>query len=137
MEKQSFNGTISASNNSVSFTSAYSNEYELPPSLAAVAGIYTGSSGTPVAVEATSITVTADGLVTGSTAGGCNLSGTLTPRARGNAYCVAITLGGASCSAANASLSGIAYYSAASKRLIAAVMAPNRESGILFLGNKP
>jgi hypothetical protein len=135
--KQSFNGAVSSSSGSATFTSTYSNIYEQTPTLAAVAGTYAGNSATPLAVQSTTLTVSASGGITGTVSGGCSFTGSMTPRSIGNAYNVSITLGAAPCLPANATASGAAYYDASTKRLLTAAMLPARDGGVLFLGTKP
>jgi hypothetical protein len=59
------------------------------------------------------------------------------PRARGNAFNVSLTFGGAPCLFANQTLTGIAYFDATTRVVYAAAPNANRTDGVLFVGTKP
>ena len=135
--KQSFNGSVSyAGGSSTAFTSAYDASYELTPSLATLAGTFTGQVTLSAGVQAATVTVSATGAISGG-GGGCSLSGTASPRNDGNAHNLSISFGASPCFFANQTLSGIGYFNSSTKRLYA--VAPNaaRTDGILFVGTKP
>lgn len=137
----SLNGTVNYSTqNSVStFTSAYGRDYELTPSLGAIAGTYTGLAASPTTSEQAIITISESGAISGSGAGGCRFSGSFAPRAKGNAYSAYIALGlsGPPCLISGESFSGIAYLDAATKRLYVVEINLARNSGFIFSGTKP
>jgi hypothetical protein len=81
--------------------------YNTPARLAAIADTWSGGlleGGTA------SITIAADGALSGTTAPGCTLTGTATANASGkNFFDVAITYGGAPCVAANQTETGVGF----------------------------
>lgn len=135
----SFNGSIvyPTLSQTSTFTSAYDKKYEIVPSLATIAGTYTGVAASPAGAESTTLAVSAAGAVTGSGASGCTFSGTITPRSKGNAYNASITFGGSPCLFVNTTVTGGAYFDASTKRLYAVGMKAARDTGFIFSGAKP
>lgn len=137
-EKSTLSGTVTYGPGLTNtFTSSYDSDYELTPSTAALAGTYTGEVAFSLGNEAATVTVAANGTFTGTGASGCAVSGTATPRAKGNAFVISLTFGGAPCYFANQTLTGIGYYDAAAKQFISATPNASRTDGILFVGTKP
>lgn len=135
--KQSFNGNIAYPNGTTtSFSTNYNANYEVVPTLASVAGTYTGQVALSVGVQAATITIGTSGGISGG-ANGCSLTGNATPRVDGNAYNVSFTFGPSPCFFANQSFSGIAYFNAATKRVYAAAPNASRSDGVIFVGAKP
>ncbi|WP_321924524.1 hypothetical protein [Burkholderia sp. BCC1998] len=131
--KQSINGTVSESNNSVTFSGNYNAAYDTPATLSQAVGTWSGhSSGTTVA---TSLTVTSTGSFTG-TSGTCTFSGSVAPRATGKAvFDGTVTFNDASCQlGAGASLGFEAVVSGT--QLIAAGINSSRTNGFIFIGAK-
>lgn len=135
--KQSFAGTVAyEGGNTISFSTAYDSDYDATPSLDALAGTYSGQATVSFATRTATMTVAPSGAISGSTSG-CTFSGTATARSDGNAYDLSATFSGASCQFANQTLTGVAYYSAAGKRLYAATPNASRTNGFFFAGVKP
>ena len=120
-----------------SFSSIYDANYEAVPSLAALAGTFAGQVRSSVGNEDATVTISSAGAISGAGASGCALSGTVSPRARGNAFNTSLTFGGAPCLFANQTLTGIAYFNATAKLLYAAAPNAGRTDGVLFVGVKP
>jgi len=78
--KTSINGTAQYSGFAATFTATYDAGYEVPASLTAVAGVYSGSAGSLLGVSDVGITINSSGAITATDTSGCQLSGTLTPR---------------------------------------------------------
>lgn len=136
--KATFNGTINYGpglNNT--FISTYDSNYELTPSTSALAGTFTGEVASSAGFEAATITIASNGSFSGSGVSGCTVSGTATPRSRGNAFVMSLTFGGAPCLFANETLSGIGYFDATNKHFYSATPNATRTDGILFVGVKP
>ena len=135
--KQSFNGTVAyTAGGNTSFTTTYSSAYETAPTLANVAGTYTGQVALSVGVQSATVTVSSTGAISGG-GNGCSLTGTATPRTDGNAYTLSITFGASPCFFANQTFTGVAYYNSATKRLYGAAPNAARTDGVLFVGTKP
>lgn len=135
--KQSFDGTVTYSDNSTSsFTTSYDSNYELSPSLLDLAGTFSGSAASSAGVENADIVIAEDGSITGMGASGCQLTGQLNTRDNGNVYNSSITFGGSPCLFANETLTGIAYYDIQDSVLY--VVAPNTErtDGVIFTGSR-
>jgi hypothetical protein len=134
--KQSLTGTVAYSQGtSVSFTATYDGDWATTPTLARLAGSYSGQVALSQGVQGAVVTVSATGAVTGA-ANGCSMTGMATPRSDGNAYDITIRFGASPCFFANQSLSGIAYLRASTGRLYAAAANAGRTDGVLFTGAK-
>lgn len=134
--KQSFGGTIGYSATvNTTFTSTYDAAYEIVPSLAIVAGSFTGQVASSAGTQSSSLTVSANGAVSGASSG-CATTGTVSPRSDGNAYDVSLTFGPSPCLFASQTLTGIAYFNATTKRLYAFMPNAARSDGLIFAGNK-
>jgi hypothetical protein len=138
VQKKSFNGTVAypSLNQTITFTGTYDVLYESAPSLSAIAGTYAGSVGIPSKTESATLTISTAGLLTGLGSGGCRLTGTVSPRAKGNVYNVSAAFGGAPCLLPNTALTGVAYYDAPSRRLYAVGLTAARDNGAIYAGTK-
>jgi len=133
----SLNGSVGYTNGqTVTFTSAYDSRFTTTPTLSAVAGTYTGQTGTLAGLQSTVITVGSNGAVS-SSSGGCAMTGTATARTDGNAYNVTVTFGPAPCLLPGQTLSGVSYFDAINKRLFAALLNSARTTGMVYMGTKP
>lgn len=137
-EMTSFEGTARYSpSNEVTFTATYDDDFELTPSLASVAGTFSGMAASSGGTESATLSISAVGAVTGSGSSGCTFSGTIAPRADGNVYDVSISFNGGTCVNGTATTAGIGVYDATAKQLIAAVLNGSRTDGAIFVGTKP
>jgi hypothetical protein len=121
---------------SISFAATYDSAYEITPTLSAIAGTYVGEAVVAAGVDSGTLTVSATGAVTGTAESGCRFTAQVKPRARGNVYNVTTEFGPAPCSNANATVSGIVYYDAVNRQLVAVGLNASRTNGFLLLGNK-
>ena len=137
-ERQSLSGSITYSGGGVTtFTSTFDPAYDTTPSLASLAGTYTGQAGSIGGVQSATVTVAATGVFTGVEADGCSFTGTATPRVRGNIFDQSVTFGGAPCEFAGSTLVGIAYLDVPNHRLYGAAPASNRTNAVIFSGTRP
>jgi len=137
VERQTFSGGITNNvGGSNSFSATYSNDYEITPTLASVAGIYTGEVASSAGYEDAVITVSGNGTLFGVGDNGCTVSGNVTPREHGNAYVIELRFGGAPCLFTNQALTGIGYFDARTDILYAAAPSNDRRDGVLFFGLK-
>lgn len=120
--KQFFQGTYDASN-------------ERSPSLAEIAGAYSGQVALSSGTQSGNVTVTSDGAVSGS-ANGCAVSGSVTPRVDAYAYDVSLRFGAAPCIFAGQAFVGIAVFDPATNQLIVGSPDAGRSDGLLFVGSK-
>lgn len=135
--KQSLNGVVKYSNGTTTaFTSVYKADFEQTPALATVAGTYSGQVAFSLGVQNATVTVSSGGQLSGS-GSGCAFSGTVAPRADGNAYNFSVTFGASPCFFSGQTLGGIVYFDSATKRLYAAAPNATRTDGVLFVGSKP
>lgn len=135
--RAAFGGVVTwASGAATTFQMVYDATYSLPASLETVAGSYTGSAVWLLGSQASTLTISRSGAVTGTLAG-CTLSGAVQPRVDGNAYSLSVTLGPVPCVNPGQTYIGVAYLGANMRRLH--VVAPNtaRTEGLLFEGIKP
>lgn len=138
-QKQSFNGTFTyptLSHQTVTFTSAYSADYEITPTLATIVGTYTGYSAVKDGIDTGTVAISASGAISAVGVSGCASTGTVTPRAKGNVYNVSLTYGAAPCATPRGTVTGIGYFDAAAKRIYALAMNGARSNGIIFVGAK-
>lgn len=136
--RQSLSGSITYPGASdTTFTSTFDPAYDTTPSLASLAGTYTGQAGSAGGVQSATVTVASNGLFTGVEASGCTFTGTATPRVRGNIFDQSITFGGAPCLFAGSTLVGIAYFDVPNRRLYAVAPTSNRADAVIFSGTKP
>ena len=136
--KQNFNGTATYPGPIVvSFTSTYSSDYDLTPSLSAIAGTYTGTAATSAGSEGATVTISALGIVTGLSVGGCSFSGSASTRSRGNVFNVSITFGGGVCVNGTSTVTGVAYFEAPLKLIRSAALNGARSDGFIYVGTKP
>jgi hypothetical protein len=136
--RQSLNGSITYPGTSVAtFTSTFDPAYDTTPSLASLAGTYTGQAGSSGGVQSATVTVASNGVFTGVEADGCTFTGTASPRVRGNIFDQSVTFGGAPCEFAGSTLIGIAYLDVPNRRLYGAAPASNRTNAVIFSGTRP
>ena len=136
--RQSLNGSITYPGTSVvTFTSTFDPAYDTTPSLASLAGTYTGQAGSSGGVQSATVTVASNGVFTGVEADGCTFTGTASPRVRGNILDQSVTFGGAPCEFAGSTLVGIAFLDVPNRRLYGAAPASNRTNAVIFSGTRP
>ena len=131
---KSFLGTIAYFNGEAeSFTSRSDAGSESAPNLTQVAGTYVG-----VRADNHTVTVAVDsaGTLTSHSSDGCTVAGTLSPRAKGNVFHTSLTFEGGACHHGTESVTGVAFYNAATNRLYSAALNPARTSSFIFLGTK-
>lgn len=134
--KSSLNGSVAYSNTTNTFTSAYNADYETTPTLAAIAGTYSGQAASSAGAQSANLTVASNGTFSGNTSG-CSFTGTVMPRTDGNAYDTSVTFGPSPCLFANQTLTGLAYYRSDAKVLYAVAPNAGRTDGLVFVGSKP
>jgi hypothetical protein len=122
-----------------SFKGTYNTGYDATPSLATLAGAYTGtgvSGNSPV--QNVSVNIAPTGAFTVPASLGCSATGIASTRPSGkNIFNVNVTFTGTNCALGNgATASGIAYYDTVARQLL--VMALNRAKtdGFIYLGSK-
>ena len=142
VNRQSLNGTLTYTTaGTTTFTSTFSTNYDTTPTIAAIAGTYSGATaaitGPTPTVDFASMTIASDGTLSGSGSSGCTFTGSATPRTKGNAYVVSLAFGAAPCVFAGQTFTAIGYFDAAKKALYAAAPDSARTSAVFFLGTKP
>lgn len=127
-------GTININGTAVA-TSTYN--YNTPANLADVAGTWRMTRKNKQNAD---VVIAANGTLTGTTTNGCNMSGTLKPRASGkNVFDVSLTYGsGTSCEIPSGTVTGVAYStlynSGATRQLIISATNAARTSGVNYYG---
>ena len=134
--KSSINVTTSTGS---TLSGTYKTAYDQPASLAALAGTFSGvgvSGASPV--QTVSVTIASSGTITVPASLGCSAAGTATPRPSGkNIFDVAMTFTGSNCALGNgASTTGIAYYEAATGRVLVMAMNAAKSDGFIYVGQK-
>ena len=120
----------------VTFTSSYSTAYDTTPTVASLAGVYTGQLGDSLGLQTANITVLSDGTFTGSEQNGCTFTGTATPRTKGNVFDQITTFGGAPCLLPGSTFQGILYFDIPTRRLYTAAPNSLRTDAAIFFGTK-
>ena len=131
---KSFQGTIAYFNGDrQTFTSTSDADSESVPNLTQVAGTYAG-----LRTDNHTVTVTVDstGTLSGHATDGCTVVGTLSPWGKGNVFHTSVTFGGDTCRQGTETLTGVAFYDAATNRLYSASLNNARTTSYLFLGTK-
>jgi hypothetical protein len=137
-EKSKLGGTLTYSGGTNTFTSTYDTNYDLSPSLATIAGTYSGQAKTVNSgPELATVMIAGGGAITGTSASGCSFTGTAAPRAKGNVYNVSVTFSGGNCDNGTNIVTGVAYYAASNKTLVSTALNSGRTNGFIFLGAKP
>jgi hypothetical protein len=134
--KGTLQGSISEAAGTSTFSATYDQTSDDPANLAGMAGTFTGSVASSVGVQNAVFVMSASGTFTGN-ASGCTFSGTALPHDNLNLLDVSIHFNGGSCTFGTSTLSGAAYYSAASKVIYGAAPNASRTDGLLFIGSKP
>lgn len=126
------------SNAGTTLNAAYSATYDQAPSLAALAGTFSGQavSGT-VAPQATTVTISATGVVTAVVIG-CTTSGSVVPRPTGkNIFNVSVTSVGPACALGSGTVStGVASFNPATRQFIAMALNPSKSDGFVYVGTR-
>jgi len=135
--KASISGKIVANGGAnANFTGNYDASYDLVPSLAIVQGNYTGTSLIATGSDPVSMTIDANGRITGTGSTTCVVSGSIKPRATGNVYDVSILFGTTSqCAYPAQAATGIARIDASNNELIA-MLQTSSKAGILVSATK-
>lgn len=136
--KQSLSGAIAILlGGQTTFNTTYNADYDLIPDVSLVVGTYTGSTATAGGTEIVTVTLSSPSSVTGSSTSGCSFTGSFSPRTRGNVYDVSVTFAGGVCSNGASTVTGVAFFDAATKRLYSAALNSTRTNGFIYLGTKP
>ena len=140
-------GTVNYSGVMVpNFTTKFDPAYDTTPSLASLAGIYTGPLGSALGnpggpLPSVTVTVTTTGTFAGVDASGCHFSGTITARVRGNIFNGSIIFTDPPpCLFSGIPLNGIVYLDVAAppngRLYIAAPISSPPTDGVIFSGTR-
>lgn len=131
---KSFQGTIAYFNGDTeSFTTTYDADSESAPNLNLVAGTYAGLRADNHTVT---VTVESAGTLSGHATDGCAVTGTLSPRAKGNVFHTSVTFEGGACRQGTETVTGLTFYDAVTNRLYSAALNRARTISYIFLGTK-
>lgn len=131
---KSFLGTIAyVTGDTERFTSTYDADSEVATNLTQVTGTYTGLGTDNHMVT---VTVDAAGTFSGHATDDCTVAGTLSPPETRNVFGTSMTFGGGACGTGTETVTGVAFYNAASNRLYSAGLNKARTTSYLFLGTK-
>jgi hypothetical protein len=135
--RQFLNGSVLYSGaGTVTFTSSYNTAYDTAPTVASLAGVYTGQAGSSGGVQTATVIAAADGTFTGIEQSGCTFKGTVTARTRGNVFDQSVTFDGSPCLFAGSTFRGIVYFDIPARRLYAAAPNSHRTDAAIFFGTK-
>jgi hypothetical protein len=137
--RQSLNGTITHAGTAfaVNFTDAYDPNYDSVPSLALIAGSYSGQGviAAPIAFENLTLTISPSGVFSSTDAIGCSRSGQVAVHARGDVYDATFTEG-ANCPFTGQTFSGIAAFNTKKNQLVVIVTNSPRTTAFVFAGSR-
>lgn len=125
-------GTVTLTARDFTFSAIYDSTSATAPPLNSAAGNYAGVGIVPGNQSAATVSVTAEGVLTGSTLAGCNFSGNLIPESALRAYSVTLTFVGAPCPINLNAASGIAFQDGG--RFYLATLNGARNQGFAFSG---
>ena len=135
--RQFLNGSIAYSAaGTVTFTSSYNTAYDTAPTVASLAGRYTGQAGSSGGVQTATVTAAADGTFTGIEQSTCMFTGKITARTRGNVFDQNMIFGGPPCFFAGSTFQGIVHFDIPARRLLAAAPNNARTDAAIFFGTK-
>jgi hypothetical protein len=138
--KSSINGTATYPapvNASAAYALNYDATYDTATSLANLAGSYTGTLGSLDGVSAVTLTIASTGAYTATTALGCKVSGSLTPRGTTSLFNMSIVLDAATCGGA-VNTNGIAGLTGTTgKSLAFAAVLADRSDAVFGVASKP
>ena len=92
-------GTVTLTDRTFTFSAAYDRDSTTSPAVGAASGTYDGVAVFAGDQVTASATVTNDGVIAGTTAGGCNFNGNLIPEPGLKTYSLTLTFLGATCPA--------------------------------------
>lgn len=137
VSRKTINGATTLAGTATTLSGSYDVAYESTATLAALAGSYVGAVSAAAGVQPGALTINANGSVAGVWFG-CVVTGTATPRTKGNAYDLGLSFGTlVACTYSGLSLKGIAFVDVGAKRLYAAAPNDARTDGLLFVGLRP
>ena len=137
--KKKFDGSITYLDKSVvAFNSTYESAYASAPPLAGLAGAYSGGlAAAGVSETGITLTIAADGTMTGAISCGCKIAAIITPLASGNGYGVRLTFNGGDHPLHDQTFTGSAYFDAGAKRLLVVGLLDGSKAPAIFVGSKP
>jgi hypothetical protein len=118
----------------VTFNANYSPVYDQAPSLANIAGTYSGVAGSIKGVDTVTVTIGATGAVSGQGVSGCVFNGSAAPHGSKNVYDTSITFGGAPCLYPGRTLTGV--LSVNNNALLAAAPLADRTDAFVLTASK-
>jgi hypothetical protein len=136
--KQLLNGVVNYAGlaRSISFSANYSANFELTPDISTIAGNYSGSYAMGMGAEPATFEIGGNGTISGRSASGCTLSGTIQQGASDRPYAVTVTFGGFPCRLPGATASGISYFDRTSNTLYAVGSIPGQNTEMVAIGTK-
>ena len=82
------------------------------------------------------MTLDSAGALSGHSTDGCTFIGSFSPHPKGNVFNASVTFGGGACIHGTDTVTGIAFYEAATQRLFSAGLNGTRTNGFFFIGTK-
>lgn len=134
VSEESIAGTVQFGAEVVSFAGAWDPDSTDDADLADAAGTYAGTLSVTDGSDAANVTVSESGAVTGTSAGGCTISGTLLAQANANAYNLNVNLAGGVCGNEGTTLRGVAILQGT--RIFSAGLNGARTEGFVFSGGR-
>jgi hypothetical protein len=129
-------GTATVPNQApVSFQANYESDFEQTPTLARVAGSYTGEAGFALGIRPATFNIDANGGVT-SSINGCSITGNVTPRTDGDVFDLSVVFSGPPCALPNLTFTGVVFLRNAGKQLYSVSRNTPARQTIVFTGLK-
>lgn len=136
--KKIFSGSLTYLNKTVvAFSSTYESAFSSAPPLTGLAGAYSGVlAADGVSETGITLTITADGTMSGTISCGCKITAIITPLASGNGYGVRLTFNGGDHPLHDQTFTGSAYFDAGAKRLLVAGLLDASKVPAIFVGSR-
>lgn len=129
-------GTVTFPTQTIGFTATYDSRSATTATVANVVGRFAGTAVSAGGSSSSTLTVDSIGDFAGL-AGLCNFSGKVTPITGLNAYRITATFGNSgSCAMPNQSVTGVAYYDPATRRIYSGGLNGPKTNGFIFAGVK-
>jgi hypothetical protein len=133
--RTSFQGSVSESVGTLTFSATQVPGYDQPASLAALAGNFSGSVASSAGWQSAQIAISPTGAISGNAAG-CAFTGTASPHGSVNVFDVSVTFHGGGCIFGFSTLSGVGYYDSVDRVLYGVAANAAATDGFLFVGGK-
>lgn len=134
VSERSIAASVVIAGDAATIAGTYDADSDTPADLADAAGSYEGVLAAVDGSDTASLTVAANGTLTGASTGGCTITGTLLPATSARAFTLSATLSGGACGNEVLSYAGVAILQG--QRIYGAGFTGGRVEGFTFSGGR-